>query len=448
MWIDRGRILLVLFIFSFCLIAPIHADDSLSLVRKGDALLETGDYQGAREAYDAAIALTPDYFNAWVGKAYAQAQQGDYPGAIESYEAALAIEPNSTFAWRSYGYVLGQSGQNPAALEAFETAIRIDPKDSSAWVNKGLTLSVMGRFNESIEAYQEAIRLSPSDFYAWFSLGISWDAIGNDVEALGALDTALEIDPRSSTAWNQKGLVLSKMGRYQEAIEAFQRGLIVDPGNSDLETNRAAAAEKLSAYVEEKPLVPGGSPLILIVGALIVAAGGVLIFVLRTRVRAASVANPSYPGEAGEEERTVQTTSPSLPGGHHDVFISYSHTDKPVADAICATLETRHLRCWIAPRDILPGISYPNAIIQAIESSRIMVLVFSSHSNTSPHVIRELSKAISRGVIIIPFRIEGVDLSKDMEYLIGVPHWLDALTPPLEHHLATLADTVTLLLRG
>ncbi|NQT71340.1 MAG: toll/interleukin-1 receptor domain-containing protein [Chloroflexi bacterium] len=37
----------------------------------------------------------------------------------------------------------------------------------------------------------------------------------------------------------------------------------------------------------------------------------------------------------------------------HDVFISYSTNDKTVADAVCATLESQKIRCWIAPRDAL-----------------------------------------------------------------------------------------------
>jgi len=32
----------------------------------------------------------------------------------------------------------------------------------------------------------------------------------------------------------------------------------------------------------------------------------------------------------------------------HDVFISYSAEDKPIADAVCAALEAEHIRCWIA----------------------------------------------------------------------------------------------------
>jgi hypothetical protein len=64
----------------------------------------------------------------------------------------------------------------------------------------------------------------------------------------------------------------------------------------------------------------------------------------------------------------------------HDVFISYSTQDKPTADALCATLEAKGIRCWIAPRDIVPGMDWGEAIIDALQTSRVMVLVFSSHA--------------------------------------------------------------------
>jgi len=127
---------------------------------------------------------------------------------------------------------------------------------------------------------------------------------------------------------------------------------------------------------------------------------------------------------------------------HHDVFISYAQHDKPVADAICARLESRKIRCWIAPRDIPLAQDFPEAIVEAIEGAQVVVLVFSSYANTSPHVTRELTNAVNKARVIIPFRVEDVAPSKTMEYLIGVPHWLDAISPPLEKHIDQLADTV------
>ena len=155
------------------------------------------------------------------------------------------------------------------------------------------------------------------------------------------------------------------------------------------------------------------------------------------------VRSPVFP-EPAIVEQSASSVARKVVG--FDVFVSYSSEDKPVADAVCSSLESRGIRCWIAPRDILPGTNYQESIIDAIDSSKIMILIFSSHSNTSPHVIREITRAIARGVVVIPFRIEDVAPSKSMEYLISVPHWLDAMTPPLEQHLEKLGHTVSILL--
>ena len=144
-------------------------------------------------------------------------------------------------------------------------------------------------------------------------------------------------------------------------------------------------------------------------------------------------------GDAPEAERAI----PAI-----DVFISYSHEDKNVSDAVCHALESDNVRCWVAPRDILPGMQFQESIIDAIDTSSIMVIIFSSHSNISPHVISEVTEAMSKGVIIIPFRIEDVLPSKAMKYLIGASHWLDAITPPLGQHIGKLVRTVKLLLEN
>lgn len=130
----------------------------------------------------------------------------------------------------------------------------------------------------------------------------------------------------------------------------------------------------------------------------------------------------------------------------HDVLISYSSTDKEIANAMCATLESKGIRCWIAPRDILPGHSYGKAIIKAINGTRAVVLIFSANSNKSPQVMREIERAVNKGLPVIPFRIEDVPPTEDMEFFISAAHWLDALTPPLEEHLDELAKSVSSLL--
>jgi hypothetical protein len=130
----------------------------------------------------------------------------------------------------------------------------------------------------------------------------------------------------------------------------------------------------------------------------------------------------------------------------HDVFISYSTRDKITADAVVARLEGAGLRCWIAPRDILPGVEWAEGIVDGIHRARVMVLVFSSNANASPQIRREVERAVNKGIPIVPFRIEEILPSRSLEYFLSSPHWLDALTPPVEAHIQRLAECVRTLL--
>lgn len=130
----------------------------------------------------------------------------------------------------------------------------------------------------------------------------------------------------------------------------------------------------------------------------------------------------------------------------HDVFISYSSNDKLTADKICSFLETNGIRCWMTPRDVLPGSNWGESIIDAINGAKVMLLVFSANSNASNHIKREVERAVNRGNPVIPVRIEDVMPTKSLEYFISSQHWLDAYIPPLEKHLDHLATTLKMLL--
>ncbi|HET6475188.1 MAG TPA: toll/interleukin-1 receptor domain-containing protein [Thermoleophilia bacterium] len=131
----------------------------------------------------------------------------------------------------------------------------------------------------------------------------------------------------------------------------------------------------------------------------------------------------------------------------HDVFISYAFEDKVVADAVCAALEADHVRCYIAPRDVLPGQRYAQALVDAIHGAKVFVLVFSAASNASHQVEREVDRAVSCGLPVLPLRVEDVMPCDWLEYYLAGQHWLDALTPPLESHLSRLSNAIEVLLK-
>ena len=126
----------------------------------------------------------------------------------------------------------------------------------------------------------------------------------------------------------------------------------------------------------------------------------------------------------------------------HDVFVSYATEDKPLADAVVATLEGNAIRCWIAPRDILPGTDWGDSIMAAIGASRAVVLVFTARANVSAQVRREIQTGFEQGRVVVPLRVEDVRPERSLAYYLTSVHWLDAIAPPFTEHLIVLAKTV------
>ncbi len=133
----------------------------------------------------------------------------------------------------------------------------------------------------------------------------------------------------------------------------------------------------------------------------------------------------------------------------HQVFISYASDkndsneskDRQAADMICSGLEAEGIRCWIAPCNIRPGDDWLDAIIDAIEKSKVVVLVFSANANNSKWVKDEIKLAMDEEIKIITFRIENVSPIGTLKVLKSL-HWVDAYTPPLENHLDKLIEAV------
>jgi TIR domain len=90
----------------------------------------------------------------------------------------------------------------------------------------------------------------------------------------------------------------------------------------------------------------------------------------------------------------------------HDVFVSYASQDAAVANDVVGALERAGIICWIAPRDVIPGTFYADAIVHAIDASKAIVLLLSKHSVVSAHVLREVERGSSKRHPVVSLRTD------------------------------------------
>lgn len=130
----------------------------------------------------------------------------------------------------------------------------------------------------------------------------------------------------------------------------------------------------------------------------------------------------------------------------NNIFLSFSSVQSEEARKVCRFLEERGMRCFIATRDLIPGEEYAAQLVNRIENSDAVVLLLSTASNESPHVLREIEFAVSHHIPIIVYPLEKVVLTKSMEYFLMTHQWItdtenrdERLVESLQHLLSAKA---------
>ncbi|MGZ3777656.1 MAG: toll/interleukin-1 receptor domain-containing protein, partial [Mucilaginibacter sp.] len=98
----------------------------------------------------------------------------------------------------------------------------------------------------------------------------------------------------------------------------------------------------------------------------------------------------------------------------------------------------RKLRCWISSRDVQVGKDYAKSIVEAIQGSRLMIVILSEFANRSNHVRIEVERGFNRDLILLPFRVNDIKPEQSLEYFLSANQWLDATNGKPADHFESL----------
>ncbi|HNX17452.1 MAG TPA: tetratricopeptide repeat protein [Methanoregula sp.] len=134
-------------------------------------LLSNGDYTGAIELFDRALAtnnttslkITDALLYTYQGKAFAQMQLGNYSDAIVTIDAGLAEYPTDKMLWNNKGYAQYNLGKYAEAVTSYDQALKSDVNYTKAWSNKGDAQVKLGKYSDAGTSYKAALALNPDD---------------------------------------------------------------------------------------------------------------------------------------------------------------------------------------------------------------------------------------------------------------------------------------------
>ena len=97
------------------------------------------------------------------------------------------------------------------------------------------------------------------------------------------------------------------------------------------------------------------------------------------------------------------------------VFVSYAHEDSLVIDIIQSHLAAAGYDIWIDRELIAGGELWRARIVEAIENSDVFLLMLSSNSVKSKHVLQELNIADGENKPILPVLIDAAEIPREMK---------------------------------
>ena len=95
-------------------------------------------------------------------RAAAAQSQGDLETAREFYDRAILIKPDYAEAWNRRATIFLTEENFPEALRDLNEALRLEPRHFGAWAGLGMMMETMGAQNEALEAYREALAIYPT----------------------------------------------------------------------------------------------------------------------------------------------------------------------------------------------------------------------------------------------------------------------------------------------
>lgn len=201
--------------------------------RLGNALFDGRRIQEAMVLYRQTIALDPRHASAQCNLGLCYRLLGNMPAALEAYEAALAISPDDVTILQNTIIAFQTAGDLDGALRHLRHLSNIERNDVKIRSALGETLLELGLYDEAAEAYRGVLELDPGYAGDYYNLGLCYFYLENWDSALTAWLTALAYDREHPSLLKGLAVVYWRKGDYERAWNAVSEcqrlGVPLDP---------------------------------------------------------------------------------------------------------------------------------------------------------------------------------------------------------------------------
>ncbi len=218
--------------------------DAYDFYLRGRYFFERGEGNHARQMFEKAIELDPEFALAWAGAADSHVWMymwgGGTPENLEKADEfsrkALELAPETAEAHASHGYVLSMNSQYAEAENEYRSAIDLNPQLFESYYYFGRSSFAQGKFREAADMFAKAMAIRPDDVGAATMRSSALGSVGTPEEILEAARDGLKVtekyltlNPDDALAWSRGALELTVAGSVDQGLEWAERAFALNP---------------------------------------------------------------------------------------------------------------------------------------------------------------------------------------------------------------------------
>jgi len=247
MWFDKGfnthdDLLKVEYYTRAIALKPEFAE---AYANRGNAFKALGRLTEALADFDHAIAFNPEFEPVFINRGNVFQLLNQHESAIADYTTALEFEPNYTVAYLYRGNSLKNLGRNREAIDDFSKAIELEPRLASAYNYRGDVYRAMEKYQAAAEDYTTAIAIDPQYAVAYNNRGVCYRYLKKFKQAINDHERAIQIMPDFVDAHYNLGCVYWETKNWHAVIHSWEKCLMLDPNYKNAATWLPKAKENL-----------------------------------------------------------------------------------------------------------------------------------------------------------------------------------------------------------
>ena len=221
----------------------------------GLPLQSLGRFSEAIAAYSQAIALKPDFADAYHNMGDALYKQGLVDGAISCFRFVVSLKPESVEPHFILANLLASQGKAEEAIPILNRALELETNpqaQAKILVNLANLLKTADRTAEAITTYGRALKLNPENHLAYLNMASVLLELNRNDEAMGYLERTIALEPSSATAYANMAAVYNRRDLFETSIEYSRKAIALDPGNVNAYSNLGACLASLGRFDESE----------------------------------------------------------------------------------------------------------------------------------------------------------------------------------------------------